>query len=359
MMNAVTVHNQLRLSSSPTIQPSGPTPDHIVPFYSTPALASTMETTPSAQSQAAAADAPMPMIQRAATTLAPTTTSPKPNPQLRLQQLLESGRLAPSPPSSPPAHERDPAPLPVLGDTPAHPQKRRRSTHLTSPGRRKRRRARPEPNLAALAEQKPDFLPDAMHYNVCVSSRNPSDISLENDHDLHILISFPTRQMAHDWIMKHRLELARHYLRDPKLTEQELTSMRTQEGNAADAYYLGEGCSMEILSVPHFKHFSHTPGPDVLGVAFSDHFATNDQEEEHEENIKRLSQQEQQEQQEEGEGEGHQGVVEAESKKDRMDEKMADAAAASSSTTKKGGKDATGGKNEKEQASIGATSPQP
>lgn len=51
------------------------------------------------------------------------------------------------------------------------------------------------------------------------------------------LCSFPTRQSAHDWITKHRLALARHYLRDPRISPSELEANSAADG-MQDEYYL-------------------------------------------------------------------------------------------------------------------------
>lgn len=51
------------------------------------------------------------------------------------------------------------------------------------------------------------------------------------------LCSFPSRQVAHDWIVQHRLALARHYLRDKRLSPSELKATGVADG-CEDEYYL-------------------------------------------------------------------------------------------------------------------------
>ena len=51
------------------------------------------------------------------------------------------------------------------------------------------------------------------------------------------LCSFPTRQAAHDYIVQHRLALARHYLRDSKFSPSELEASAAADG-CQDEYYL-------------------------------------------------------------------------------------------------------------------------
>ena len=104
--------------------------------------------------------------------------------QVRLQQLLESGRLTPAPSPTKElelkAHTED--------ETKAmsHQPIQTAGTRTT---RRSKKRAAPKMNLTAVAEETPQFLPVAMNYIVCVSSRSP-DILLENDHSLHWYGSF-------------------------------------------------------------------------------------------------------------------------------------------------------------------------
>ena len=82
------------------------------------------------------------------------------------------------------------------------------------------------------------------------------------------LCSFPTRQSAHDWIVQNRLQLARHYLMDPRLSEEELTANCTADG-CEDEYYLGEHTSLEILQVPQFKDAEHAPDASMQNLLFS------------------------------------------------------------------------------------------
>lgn len=85
--------------------------------------------------------------------------------QLRLQHLLESGRLTPA---SSPTPADDSGPIPAAA-VPRSNKKKRNQSKL---------------NLTAVAETTPQFLPEAMNYIVCVSSRSP-DVELESDHNLH------------------------------------------------------------------------------------------------------------------------------------------------------------------------------
>jgi hypothetical protein len=89
--------------------------------------------------------------------------------QLRLQQLLESGRLTPA--TSPTPEQNEP---PVAAAAAA----------AAKPRNNKRKKAGSKLNLTAVAESTPEFLPAAMNYIVSVSSRSP-DVGLENDHNLH------------------------------------------------------------------------------------------------------------------------------------------------------------------------------
>jgi len=173
--------------------------------------------------------------------------------QKRLAQLLESGRLTPAA-----------SPIPAAADE---------KEEIGGKSRRGKKRSHPKPQLEAVAEGA--ALPDSIAYIVAVSSRSP-EVSLENDHNIHCLCSFPTHQAAYDWIQTHRLALARHYLQDAALTQDELTA------NSAgfDELYLGEHTSMEILQVPHFLTASGAPPPDA--TLFADHFASKRSEEEHE-----------------------------------------------------------------------------
>jgi hypothetical protein len=186
--------------------------------------------------------------------------------QLRLQQLLEAGRLTPAPSPTP-----SPAPVelePPAGDASA-------AAASSKPARRGTKRpAHPKPNLPAVAESG-QVLPDSMDYIVAVSTRSP-DVGLENDHNLHCLCAFPTHQAAYDWIMRHRLSLARHYMQDPRLSEAELQAATQAAG--MDELFLGENTSMEILQVPHFNSLASAPPPE--GALFADHFASKRVEEE-------------------------------------------------------------------------------
>lgn len=187
--------------------------------------------------------------------------------QLRLKMLLDSGRLTPvaSPTASP-----SPNPAEQAGAAATESQRK---------NNRKRRAAR-KPDLSALAASTPHFLPDAMNYIVCVSTRS-ADVELENDHNLHCLCSFPTRQHAYDWVVKHRLALARHYLRDPRLSARELEQLGVDDG-CGDQFYLGEATSLEIVQVPQFKSAETAPSPSVEHLLFGDRFITYDQEEQYE-----------------------------------------------------------------------------
>ena len=182
--------------------------------------------------------------------------------QIRLQKLLESGQLTPAP-SPTPADDEDAAA--------AH------TGQMTLPksSRRFTRRTHPKPNLLGSVSESGQILPDSINYIVAVSSRSP-DVGLENDHNLHCLCSFPTHQAAYDWIAKHRLALARHYLQDPQLSGDELSASAA----AYDELYLGENTSMEILQVPQFLSAHSAPPPE--GALFSDHFASKLSEEEEE-----------------------------------------------------------------------------
>lgn len=92
------------------------------------------------------------------------------------------------------------------------------------------------------------------------------------------LCSFPTRQSAHDWIVQHRLALARHYLCDDKLSQQEVEDGAKQDG-VADEYFLDHNVSMEILAIPHFADVASAPNPNVSNLLFEDHYASHVDEE--------------------------------------------------------------------------------
>lgn len=175
----------------------------------------------------------------------------------RLQELLASGRLTPA--STP------------VPSSPA-PTEEAASSSGAAGKRRGVKRAHPKPKLESVKEG--SVLPDSINYIVAVSSRSP-DVGLENDHNLHCLCSFPTHQSAYDWILRHRLALARHYLQDPRLSEAELQAASAEY----DELYLGESTSMEILQVPHFNSAAGAPPPE--GEIFADHFASKRSEEEH------------------------------------------------------------------------------
>jgi len=194
--------------------------------------------------------------------------------QLRLQQLLDAGRLTPAPSASP---------SPAASPTPDGGAAAAAST------RRGKKRSHPKPNLAAVAEHLAagesesgaNVLPDRVDFVVAVSTRSP-DVGLENDHNLHCLCSFPTHQAAYDYILKHRLALARHYLQDSKLSEEELLANANAAG--MDELYLGEHTSMEILQVAHFDSAERAPPPN--SALFADHFASKREEERAEEELK-------------------------------------------------------------------------
>lgn len=82
------------------------------------------------------------------------------------------------------------------------------------------------------------------------------------------LCSFSTRQSAHDWIVKHRLSLARHYLMDPRLSPSELQATATADG-CDDEYYLGEHTSLEIIQVPQYQNADKAPDCSVQNLLFS------------------------------------------------------------------------------------------
>lgn len=90
--------------------------------------------------------------------------------QLRLQQLLASGRLTPA--SSPTPESEAQAAAPTATATVGRTRRDRKKRNAS------------KMNLTAVAESTPQYLPDAMNYIVCVSSRSP-DVLLENDHSLH------------------------------------------------------------------------------------------------------------------------------------------------------------------------------
>lgn len=118
-----------------------------------------------------------------------------------------------------------------------------------------------------------------MPLQVSVSTRS-RDVELENDHNLFCLCSFPTHQSAYDYIQRHRLDLARHYMQDPHLSQKELDAATAAAG--MDELYLGEHTSMEIIMVPHFGAVERAPAPRGQGQLFADHFASRRSEEEHE-----------------------------------------------------------------------------
>jgi len=230
--------------------------------------------------------------------------------QLRLQQLLEAGRLTPAP--SPTPDSSAPAP-----NAAAAPSKPRRGT----------KRSHPKPNLpSAVSEQGEWVLPDSVNYIVAVSTRSP-DVGLENDHNLHCLCSFPTHQAAYDYILKHRLSLARHYLQDPRLSEAELATATS----GGDELYLGENTSMEILQVPHFNSLASAPPPE--GPLFADHFASKRDEE--------VAEEEKASQGKEGDEEGGEGDG------DNAEGKDASAAASPNSGKKKAATGKNGAKRRK------------
>lgn len=102
---------------------------------------------------------------------------------------------------------------------------------------------------------------------------------------VHCLCAFPTHQAAYDYILAHRLSLARHYMRDPQLSQAELDAATAAAG--MDELYLGEHTSMEVLAVPHFRSTVAAPPPLEGGALFEDHFASSraQDEEEHEAEI--------------------------------------------------------------------------
>ena len=102
---------------------------------------------------------------------------------------------------------------------------------------------------------------------------------------VHCLCAFPTHQSAYDYILAHRLSLARHYMRDPQLSQAELDAATSAAG--MDELYLGEHTSMEVLAVPHFRSTAAAPPPLEGGALFEDHFASSraDEEEQHEAEI--------------------------------------------------------------------------
>ena len=101
--------------------------------------------------------------------------------QLRLQQLLESGRLTPAP-----------------SPTPEQP-----AAAAASPAksRNNKKRGQSKLKLEAVAEANPPYLPESMSYIVCISSRSP-DVALENDHNLH-------------WLAFRHTELREHHANEP------------------------------------------------------------------------------------------------------------------------------------------------
>lgn len=92
--------------------------------------------------------------------------------QLRLQQLLESGRLTPAP-SPPPTEEAATKAAAAAAAAPPAATKGKK-------GKGKKRAL--ASTLASVAESQPQHLPDSIDYIVAVSTRT-SDVSLENDHD--------------------------------------------------------------------------------------------------------------------------------------------------------------------------------
>ena len=90
--------------------------------------------------------------------------------QLRLQQLLESGRFTPAP--SPPPTEEAATKAAAAAAAPAAKGGKK--------GKGKKRAL--ASTLASVAESQPQHLPDSIDYIVAVSTRT-SDVELENDHD--------------------------------------------------------------------------------------------------------------------------------------------------------------------------------